>query len=60
MGREGIFEETFPVKERPERMRATVGLKVEGCKNKNQTFRLSKERRLSERIIIREGKDYYN
>lgn len=37
MGREGIFEETFPVKERPERMRARAGLKVEGCKNKKHT-----------------------
>ena len=37
MGREGIFEETFAVKERPERMRARAGLKVAGCQNKKHS-----------------------
>lgn len=55
-GSEGIFEETFPMKERPERMRARAGLKPEQeCQIKN-TFRLSKESLLFEKIIAREGK----
>lgn len=55
-GSEGIFEETFPVKERPEWMRARAGLKPEQeCQIEN-TLRLSKERLLFEKIIAREGK----